>query len=118
MIPRVTRLTPIDALAGGAGIDLTGAVRITNGAYTADVDLSEAQTVQDIINAVNNAGVFVLARVNEDGTGIDVFNQVSGSPLSIGENRLMLLCKGRGKLNRCHIRFSVAARPCRDQAQP
>ena len=33
-----------------------------------------------------NAGVYVLARINEEGTGIDVFNQVSGTSLAIGEN--------------------------------
>jgi len=59
---------------------------ITNGMNTATVDLSTAKTVQDVINAINNAGVFVLARISETGTGIDVFNQVSGTSLSIGEN--------------------------------
>ena len=85
LVPRITRLTPIDTLAGGTGIDLTGLV-ITNGTRTETVDLSTAETVQDIINAINNAGVFVLARINDDGTRIDVFNQVSGSSLGIGEN--------------------------------
>jgi flagellar hook-associated protein 3 FlgL len=86
LVARVTRLTPVDALAGGNGIDLAGGLVITNGPRTATIDLSSAQTVQDIINAINNAGVFVLAKVKDDGTGIDVFNQVSGSSLTIGEN--------------------------------
>lgn len=84
--PRVTRLTPVQDLAGGAGIDLEGGLIITNGGRSATIDLSEAETVQDIINTINNAGVSVLARVNEAGTGIDVFNQVSGTVLTIGEN--------------------------------
>jgi flagellar hook-associated protein 3 FlgL len=83
---RVTRLTPIADLAGGAGIDITGGLIITNGGRTANVDLSTAVTVQDIINTINNAGVSVRAQVNAAGTGIDVFNQVSGSSLFIGEN--------------------------------
>lgn len=83
---RLTRLTPVTSLAGGAGIDLQGGLIITNGQSTATVDLSSAATVQDVINLINNAGVYVLARINDAGTGIDVFNRVSGTSLSIGEN--------------------------------
>ncbi len=83
---RVTRLTPIEDLAQGAGFDLAGGLLITNGPDSATVDLSDARTVQDVINAINNAGVFVVARINDAGTGIDVFNQASGTSLSIGEN--------------------------------
>ena len=86
MAPRLTRLTPVEDLARGAGVDLENGLVITNGAETVTVDLSTATTVQDIINAINNAGVRVLARINEAGTGIDVFNQVSGTSLTIGEN--------------------------------
>ncbi len=86
LTPRVTRLTPIADLAAGAGIDLTGGLIITNGDRTATLDLSNAVTVQDLVNAVNNAGVMVYARINETGTGIDVFNRVSGTSLTIGEN--------------------------------
>lgn len=83
---RVTRLTPVTALAGGNGIDLDSGLIITNGATSVTVDVSNATTVQDIINAINNSGAGVLARVNDAGTGIEVFNRVSGTALSIGEN--------------------------------
>lgn len=83
---RVTRLTPVEDLAGGAGIDLDSGFIITNGKRAATIDISEAQTVQDIINTINAADVFVLARINDAGTGIDVFNQVSGTSLTVGEN--------------------------------
>lgn len=86
LTPRLTRLTPVTALAGGAGIDLTSGFVIANGPNQATVTLEGAQTVQDIINAINTAGVYVTARINASGTGIDVFNQVSGTSLSIGEN--------------------------------
>ena len=84
--PRLTRLTPVEILAGGASIDLDSGLIITNGAQTATIDLSTAETTQDIINAINNAGVLVRAEINQDGTGIDVFNQLSGASLTIGEN--------------------------------
>lgn len=83
---RLTRLTSVDALKSGSGIDLSGGLVITNGPSTVNVDLSQAKTVQDIINAINNTGLFVHARINEGGTGIDLFNQVSGTSLTIGEN--------------------------------
>jgi flagellar hook-associated protein 3 FlgL len=86
LIPRVTRLTPVAELGQGAGIDLESGIIVSNGANTATVDLSTAKTVQDIINAINNAGVFVRARINDAGTGIEVLNEVSGTSLSIGEN--------------------------------
>lgn len=84
--PRLTRLTPVEALAGGQGIDLEGGLTLTTGGQSVVVDLSEAATVQDIINAINNAGIFAVARINEAGTAIDLFNQVSGAALSITEH--------------------------------
>ncbi len=83
---RVTRLTPVEALVHGDGIDLTSGFIVTNGERTVTFDLSDAQTVQDIVNEINGAGIYVYARINDDGTGIDVFNQVSGTSLTIGEN--------------------------------
>jgi flagellar hook-associated protein 3 FlgL len=86
LTPRITRLTAVDALKNGAGIDLDNGFIITNGADPVTVDISDAKTVQDIINAINNSGTFVMARVSDDGTRIDVFNTVSGTSLTIGEN--------------------------------
>jgi len=86
LVPRVTRLTPVEALAGGAGIDLTHGFTVTNGDLSTTVDLSSAKTVQDVINAINGAGIYVRAQVNDAGTGIDVFNQVAGASLTIAEN--------------------------------
>lgn len=86
LLPRVTRLTPIDDLGMGTGIDIANGLIISNGSKTVSVDFSTAETVQDLINTLNNAGVFVLAKINDAGTGIDVFNRVSGVELRIGEN--------------------------------
>ncbi len=87
LLPRITRTTPISALGGGNddGVDLAGGLRIRNGDLDVLVDVGEAETVQDLINAINNAGAFVLARINDAGTAIDVHNQVSGATLSISE---------------------------------
>ncbi len=83
---RVTATTPISELMAGAGVDLTDSILIRNGADEAVVELSGAQTVQDILNRINNARVHVRAVINEAGTGIEVINLVSGSSMSVGEN--------------------------------
>ena len=86
LTPQLTNTTPVADLARGSGIDLTSGFVITNGTKTTTIDLSAAETVQDIINTINNAGMYVLAKINDDRTGIDVFNQASGTSLSVGEN--------------------------------
>lgn len=83
---QLTALTPVTALGGGDGVDLTGGLVITNGSTVVTVDLSAAQTMQDVLNAINNAGAYVRAEINDAGTGIDVVNLVSGAALSIAEN--------------------------------
>jgi len=85
---RLTSATPVTALAGGAGIDNISGLRITN-SVVADVgviDISTAQTLEDILNAINNSGVGVRATINADNTGINVYNLMSGSEMRIGEN--------------------------------
>lgn len=84
--PVVTDLTPLFALRNGAGIDTAGGLRITNGGTTVFVDLSTASTVEDLLNAVNGSGANVLARINADGTGIDILNPTQGTRMSIAED--------------------------------
>ena len=83
---RVTATTPISELMAGAGVDLTDSILIRNGADEVLVELSGAETVQDVLNLINNARVNVRAVINEEGTGIEVINLVSGTSMSIGEN--------------------------------
>lgn len=56
--PALTANTRISDLGGasGSGVKL-GTIQIGNGTTTAQVNLSNADTVQDVINAINNAGV-------------------------------------------------------------
>lgn len=85
---RLTPATPVTALAGGAGIDLISGLQITNSKVedATPIDLSGASTLEDILNAINNAGLGVRAEINATGTGLNVFNQLSGSQMTIGEN--------------------------------
>ncbi len=83
---KVTLLTPLANLAGGAGIDITSGLTISNGTESVTVDLSGAVTVEDLLNRINGAGVHVKAEINATQTGINIINPTSGAELRIGEN--------------------------------
>lgn len=81
--PTVTATT-----SGGSGVSLdqTGGLQISSGGKTYNVNLSSAQTIQDVLNAINRSGAGVQATINPQGTGINVVSNVSGTNFSIGEN--------------------------------
>lgn len=81
----IERMSELDWLNGGNGVD-RGKIRITDDAgRSAVVDLSFAVTVNDVIDAINNNGVAqVVARVNDlPGTGLSgdglVISNISGA---------------------------------------
>jgi len=82
--PLLTGETTIDSLFAGIGVTL-GSIEIQSDETTYVVDLSTAETVQDILNAINTCGAEILASINASGTGFNVTNPVSGFGLSIGE---------------------------------
>lgn len=73
--PRLTMLTPVAAI-GGLGGPL-GSIRVSNAGRTATLDLSGAQTMQDIKNIIESADLGVRVEINPTGDGIDVFNEVA-----------------------------------------
>jgi flagellin-like hook-associated protein FlgL len=73
--PKLTWLTPVSALAGVAG-DL-GSIRITNNGHTAIIDLSGAQSLQDVRNLIEQPDLGVRVEINDAGTGINIINEVS-----------------------------------------
>lgn len=83
---KVTLLTPLANLRGGAGIDTANGLIITNGLITRTIDLSAATTVQDMLNAINGAGAAVYARINSSANGIDILNPTQGTNMTIAEN--------------------------------
>jgi flagellar hook-associated protein 3 FlgL len=85
MMPRVTATTLLSSLNNGAGIDPAGII-LTNGANSATIQLTGLSTVEDLLNAINQSGTNVRAEINGAGTGINVFNPLSGTALRIGEN--------------------------------
>jgi flagellar hook-associated protein 3 FlgL len=89
--PQITDLTPLANLKNGAGVDLSDGITITNGGQSATVKFSSpplrsGATVEDMLNAVNSAGVNVRAQINSSGTGINIFNELQGTNMTISEN--------------------------------
>jgi flagellin-like hook-associated protein FlgL len=74
--------------AGGSGttFDKNSGLVIENGGQSFTVNFSQAQTVEDVLNALNGSGAGVYAAINAAGTGIDVRSRLSGSDFWIREN--------------------------------
>ncbi|REK27002.1 MAG: hypothetical protein DWQ42_08055 [Planctomycetota bacterium] len=83
--PRIRETTELANLVGGT-LDQTSGLQITNGDETFVVDISTADTIEDVLNAINSAGASVTAQINEAGNGIDVRSRLSGADLYISEN--------------------------------
>ncbi|QDV65330.1 flagellin N-terminal helical domain-containing protein [Crateriforma conspicua] len=86
MAPRVTTETRIDQLADGAGLDLTGGLQISRGGQDFDIDLSEAETLGDVLIAINRSDADVQAELDQSAGRIVLKAQRSGVDYSIGEN--------------------------------
>ena len=82
----LSQMTELAALRDGAGIDTVAGLQITIGGDTATIDLSAAQTVEDLLNAINYSGVFVNASIDSDGRRLVVANTVASDAMYIGEN--------------------------------
>lgn len=88
--PVVTGQTQIQDFNLGTGISLSG-ITITQedpgGALTtATFTLTATTTVEQFLDEINTSSIGVHARLNEDGTGIDIFSRLSGSRMRILEN--------------------------------
>lgn len=74
--PRLTWRTPVSTLSGLGGP--LGSIRLTNLGRSAVIDLSGAETLEDVRNLIQGADLGVRVEINADGTGIDVLNEVAG----------------------------------------
>ncbi|MCC9607666.1 flagellar hook-associated protein FlgL [Blastopirellula sp. JC732] len=81
-------LTVTGTFQGGSGADFDAesGLQITNGGETQVITLEDAETVEDLLNILNGAGLGVLAEINSAGSGINLRSVVSGGNFSIGEN--------------------------------
>ena len=74
--PRLTWRSSVASLEGVTGA--LGSIRVTNMGQSQVVDLSGAQTLEDVKNAIEGAGLGLRVEINDDATGIDVLNEVAG----------------------------------------
>ncbi len=84
--PVLTLQAALADLSGGFGVNLAGGLTIRSGNESAVIDFGAAQTVEDVINAINVALPGVWARIAEDGRTLEIMNRVSGADLYIEEN--------------------------------
>ncbi len=84
--PRLTLRTRLEDLLAGAGLDVSQGLTIRNGSQSATLDFDDAQTMEDILNTINQADVGVWARLADDGDTIEILNRLSGTDLTIAEN--------------------------------
>lgn len=84
----LVQLASTATTSGGVGeeLDLAHGIQIKNGGQTFNVDVSGANTVEELLNALNGSNANVLAEINDSGTGINIRSRLSGADLSIGEN--------------------------------
>ncbi|MBI2477605.1 MAG: flagellar filament capping protein FliD, partial [Planctomycetia bacterium] len=70
----------LDSLGGGDGLGTLGILGFTNRAgVSASVNLSSAETLQDVIDGIHAAGIGVTARVNDARNGIRLTDTSGGS---------------------------------------
>lgn len=73
---------------GGSGevLDTASGLVLSNGDQSVTLDISDAQTVEDLLNLINGSGLGFQAEINTSATGINVRSRWSGADLTIGEN--------------------------------
>jgi flagellar hook-associated protein 3 len=74
--------------SGGSGtvLDTQSGLRLTNGEKSSTLDISGAETVEELLNLINGADLGLAAEVNASRTGINVRSRLSGADFTIGEN--------------------------------
>ncbi|MCE5270079.1 flagellar hook-associated protein FlgL [bacterium] len=79
--PVIRETTKLSLLQGGTFVP--GKISIANGDQTAVIDLSNAETVGDVLTLLNSSLVNVVASVNKSGTGITIESRVKGTTLTV-----------------------------------
>lgn len=84
--PRVTPNTKISDLDSGGGLNLASGIQILQGSEVFNIDLDDAETLSDVMIAINRSGADVRAELNEAEGRIQLRSLRSGVDYSIGEN--------------------------------
>jgi len=84
--PALELTTPLADLQTAAPLDLAAGLQITTGGQTYTIDTSGAQTVEDLLNRLNQSPAKVEAEIAPSGDRLIVRSRLSGADFSIGEN--------------------------------
>ncbi|MEM9365353.1 MAG: flagellar hook protein [Planctomycetota bacterium] len=84
--PRITAGTRIDDLADGAGLDLSDGFVIDRGNDRYVIDLADAETIGEVLIAINRSDAEVQAELDESSGRIRLRSLRSGVDYSVGEN--------------------------------
>lgn len=77
--------TAVTSGGNGQALDQTSGLQVTNGGQTVTVDISQANTVEDLLNILNQENLGLQVEINEAGAGINIRSRLSGADLTIGE---------------------------------
>lgn len=81
--PALSTITPLSELLGGDGVE-PGFLRVTDSnGVAADLDLSGAKSVGDLLDGINNAGLAVTATLSADGNSILLTDSAGGSSFTV-----------------------------------
>jgi flagellar hook-associated protein 3 FlgL len=86
LAPKTRLLTPLADLNDGAGIDVSAGFQIRVGENNVVIDLSQAETLDDVITEINRSGADVMAELNEVSGAVQLRFLRSGVDYSVGEN--------------------------------
>ncbi|MFK7778845.1 MAG: flagellar hook-associated protein FlgL [Gimesia sp.] len=86
--PGITLQTTLASLNGGAGIGSTSGkgLLITNGGKSETIDLSTANTIEDVFNLIRTLDPDLNLGINKSQNGLAISSRISGADFSIGEN--------------------------------
>ncbi len=81
------QLSATATTTGGSGeaLDQNSGLLISNGGDPVTIDISAAETVEDLINILNQAGLGLQTEINAAKNGINIRSRLSGADLTIGE---------------------------------
>ena len=86
LTPRITSATKIADLNGGAGLNLADGLVIDQGEQRYEVDFAGAETIGDVLIAINRSGADVRAELDPAADRFRIRSLRSGVDYSIGEN--------------------------------
>lgn len=84
--PRVRGTTLLTQLNNGTGFNWQEGFQIEQGGISYNVDFSGAQTVDDILNAINRSGASIYADLSEGNGALRIRSTASGVDFSIRES--------------------------------